>query len=74
MVVGMLNSQDRDQRDISNVSPSSDLATILSTLPRSGTDDAITRLLDVYEPAERQYRAGAQAGKPVIGASTTTNR
>lgn len=73
MVVGMPNSQSTDQTTVRDVSRSADLATILSTLPRAGADDAITRLIEVYEPAERLYRAGAQAGKPVIGASTTTN-
>jgi len=59
--------------DQPEISPGADLATTLAQLPRSGADDHVTRLLDIYEAAERQYRAGTQAGRPVIGASTSSN-
>jgi hypothetical protein len=55
-------------------SPSADLANILSELPRHGAEDDLARVLEVYEAAERRYRASTQAGKPVIGASTSANR
>jgi hypothetical protein len=51
-----------------------DLASLLSQLPREGTDDDVSRLMDVYESAERSYRAAVLAGTPVIGASSSANR
>jgi hypothetical protein len=59
--------------DDTTITPSQDLATILSTLPRSGAEDDVTRLVEVYESAERVYRAASLAGTPVIGASSSAN-
>jgi hypothetical protein len=54
-------------------SPSADLAVILSTLPRSGAEDDVTRIVEVYESVERVYRGASLAGTPVIGASSSAN-
>jgi hypothetical protein len=54
-------------------SPSADLATVLSTLPTSGTEDDVSRLIEVYESVERVYRDASLVGTPVIGASSSTN-
>lgn len=53
--------------------PSEDLATILSTLPRGGVEDDVTRLVEVYEAGERAYRAASVAGTPVVGSSASTS-
>jgi hypothetical protein len=54
-------------------SPSQDLATILSNLPRGGAGDDAARLVEVYESAERVYRAASLAGTPAIGSSSSAN-
>jgi hypothetical protein len=51
-----------------------DLATLLSRLPREGSDDDVARVMKIYESAERAYRAATAAGTPVIGASSSANR
>lgn len=53
--------------------PSEDVATVLSTLPRQGVEDDVSRLIEVYESVERVYRAASLAGTPVIGASSSAN-
>jgi hypothetical protein len=53
--------------------PSQDIATILSQLPDSGVEDDVTRVMDVYEAAERSYRAGIQASAPRVGSYASTN-
>ncbi len=54
-----------------------DVATVLSQLPTAGATDTITKVLEihdrvmrVYEPVERNYRAAAG----VISSNTTTPR
>lgn len=54
-------------------SPSEDLATVLSTLPTGGIEDDVSRLIEVYEAAERVYRDASLAGAPVVGASSSAN-
>jgi hypothetical protein len=53
--------------------PSQDVATILSQLPDSGREDDVTRLMDIYEAAERAYRASVQASAPRVGSYASTN-
>jgi hypothetical protein len=62
-----------DGGQAATTSPSQDVATLLSLLPTSGGADDVTLLMDVYEAAERSYRAGVQASTPHIGSSSTTN-
>lgn len=50
-----------------------DLATILSKLPRSGTEDDVTRVMELYEAAERSYRASIQSRSLKVGSSASTN-
>lgn len=50
-----------------------DLATILSRLPRSGIEDDVARLMDIYEVAERSYRASVQANSPTVRSSASTS-
>lgn len=54
-------------------SPSGDLATLLSTLPTGGVEDDVSRLVEVYEAAERVYRDASLAGMPVVGSSSSAN-
>jgi len=54
--------------------PSEDLATILSELQTGGSEDDVTRLMELYEVAERSYRAGVQASTPRVGSSASANR
>lgn len=54
-------------------SPIQDIAVILSQLPRSGSEDDIARLMDVYEAGERRYRASIQASAPTVRASASTS-
>lgn len=55
-------------------SAEADLATILSRLPGSGSEDDVARLMEIYEAGERQYRAAQRAGAPTVGSSASTNR
>ena len=50
-----------------------DVANILSTLPTSGAEDDVFRLMNVYESVERVYREASAAGTPVVGASSSAN-
>lgn len=52
---------------------SQDLATILDQLPDRGAEDDVARLMDLYETAERGYRASMLASSPRIGSSASTN-
>lgn len=54
-------------------SASADLANILSVLPGRGGEDDISRVMDVYEAAERVYRDASLAGTPVVGVSSSAN-
>jgi len=50
-----------------------DLATILSQLPRSGVEDDVTRLMEIYEAGERSYRASVQASLQSVKSSASTS-
>jgi hypothetical protein len=50
-----------------------DTSTILSKLPRSGTEDDIARLMEIYEAGERRYRASVQANAPTVRSSASTS-
>jgi hypothetical protein len=50
-----------------------DTATILSRLPRSGGEDDIMRLMEVYEAGERRYRASMQASAPTVRSFASTS-
>lgn len=54
-------------------SPSQDLAQMLDNLPRGGEGDDVSRLLSIYESAERVYRGASLAGTPAIGSSSSAN-
>ena len=54
--------------------PTADVATILSRLPASGTEDDVARLMDIYEAAERSYRASIQAHALRVSSAASTNR
>jgi hypothetical protein len=54
-------------------SPSQDMATILSQLPRNGAEDDVTRLMEIYEAGERSYRASVQASAPNVSSSASTS-
>ncbi len=58
---------------VSEEAPTQDVAQILSQLPRSGSEDDIARLMDVYEAGERHYRASVQANSPTVRASASTS-
>ncbi len=60
--------------DEASPTPSEDLATILSQLPTGGTEDDVTRVMELYELGERTYRAGVQASAPRVGSSASANR
>ena len=49
-----------------------DTATILSQLPRNGSEDDISRLMEIYEAGERRYRASVQANTPTVRSSAST--
>lgn len=57
-----------------------DVATILSNLTPVGTSDTAVKVLDlyervmkVYEPTERRYRAALAASAPATRTSTSAN-
>jgi hypothetical protein len=50
-----------------------DTATILSQLPRNGTEDDINRLMEIYEAGERRYRASVKANTPKVQSSASTS-
>lgn len=64
----------KENRDNMATAASQDIATILSKLPDRGAQDDVARLMDLYETAERGYRASVLASSPRIGSSASTNR
>ncbi len=50
-----------------------DVASVLSRLPGSGAQDDVSRVMDLYEAAERRYRAAVSTTTPTIGSSASTN-
>lgn len=62
------------RRPSSSPTPTEDIATILSKLPDSGAQDAVTLVMDLYETGERHYRAGMKAGALHVGSSASANR
>lgn len=69
----MPNTENVTIADPKHPTPSEDLAEVLSALPRSGVEDDVSRLMDVYEAAERVYRGASLAGTPVVGSSSSAN-
>ncbi len=65
----------KDQEAVTPVSttPDQDLATILSKLPGGGAEDDVTRVMDLYEAAERSYRASMKSRSLKVGSSASTN-
>lgn len=73
LLLPMAEHQDRPTPEELARAAHDDVASILSRLPANGHDDYVTRVMDVYESAERQYRAALRAGAPKIGSSASTN-
>lgn len=59
--------------DADAATPGEDLAAMLGQLPACGAGDDVTRLMELYEVAERGYRSAAQAKSPRVGSSASAN-
>jgi hypothetical protein len=62
-----------DSKTAPEPAPSQDMADILERLSRSGAGDDVSRLMDVYEAGERQYRASVQSRAQTVRSSASTS-